>query len=163
MRLFRNVLGLAVVLLGTTHGAWAVDIASGTVAMGTTKVSIRHAWMVRGPDERDPQQTVLRIYLSSTDIGARIKACATIACADAALEDGAMVDFGDASHLAYAVRLNGARIQYSGGTDAEAFTLSTRTSDHLTGSLHIDDTGRGGAQVIADFDLALSRSFTSEP
>ncbi len=87
---------------------------------------MKYGWLVRGPDEMDPSRTVLRIYLSSVDVGAKIKACKTLSCADNALEDGAMVDFSDARHLAYAVRLNGERLQYSGGTNGEAFTLSTR-------------------------------------
>ena len=115
--------------------------------------------MVRGPDEMEAGRTVLRIYLSSADIGAKIKACKTLSCADNALEDGAMVDYGDARHLAYAVRLDGERVQYSGGTDPDAFTLSTNKPDHLAGKLHIDDGAAGGAKIDATFGVELSNSF----
>jgi hypothetical protein len=131
------------------------------VAFKTFTSDARYATLVRGPDEMDESRTVLRIYLSSADIGAKIKACKTLSCADKALEDGAMVDFGDGRHLAYAVRLNGARAQYSGGTDADAFELTTTQPDHLAGKVHIDDSAAGGAKVDAQFDLTLSSTFTS--
>ncbi len=71
-----------------------------------------------------------------------------------------MVDFGDASHLAYAVRLDGGRTQYSGGTTPDAFVLSTNKPDHLAGKVHIDDAASGGAKVDAQFDLGLATTFT---
>lgn len=148
-------------LLTASLPARAADSAAGSVAMGNATGSISHAVMVRGPDEMDPARQILRLYLSSSDIRAQVEACKDLACADAALQDGAMVDFGDARHLGYAVRLDGERVQYSGGTDAGAFALTTHTPDHLAGKLHIDDSGMGGARVDATFDLTVARTFTS--
>lgn len=139
----------------------AAGKAAGTLAFKSWSGVIKHAVLVRGPDEMEPEKNVLRLYLSTDDIGAKITACKTLSCADQALGDGAMVDFGDSRHLAYAVRLNGSRAQYSGGTDADAFELTTNTPDHLAGALHIDDSGAGGAKVDAEFDLTLSNSFGS--
>jgi len=152
---------LPAVLLATSVHALAADKAGGKIAFKTYSSDIKYAAIVRGPDEMDESRTVLRIYLSSADIGAKIKACKTLSCADKALEDGAMVDFSDARHLAYAVRLNGSRAQYSGGTDADAFTLTTSKPDQLAGKVHIDDSGAGGAKVDAQFDLTVSSTFTS--
>lgn len=149
----------AILLVGSMN-AMAADKASGTVAFKTWSSAVKYATLVRGPDEMDESRTVLRIYLSSADISATIKACKTLSCADAALTDGAMVDFGDARHLGYAVRLNGARAQYSGGTDADAFALTANKADHLAGKVHIDDAASGGAKVDAEFDLALAATFT---
>jgi opacity protein-like surface antigen len=151
----------SVLALAASTAALAADRASGTISFQGHAGAIKHAWMVRGPDEMDAARTVLRIYLSSADIGTKIKACKTLSCADNALEDGAMVDYGDARHLAYAVRLDGERVQYSGGTGADAFALSTNKPDHLAGKLHIDDSAAGGAKVDADFDLGLANTFTS--
>ncbi|MEO5625094.1 MAG: hypothetical protein ABIQ70_03670 [Dokdonella sp.] len=153
-----RVAAVAVLLMGSIQ-AFAADKASGTVAFKTWSSTIKFAVLVRGPDEMDESKTVLRIYLSSSDIGAKIKACKTLSCADAALTDGAMVDYGDARHLAYAVRLNGERAQYSGGTDAGAFALTTSKSDHLAGKAHIDDIASGGARVDTDFDLTLAVTY----
>jgi opacity protein-like surface antigen len=150
----------SMLLIGSMN-ALAADKVSGTVAFKTWTGAIKFAALVRGPDEMDESKSVLRIYLSSSDISAKIKACKTFSCADAALTDGAMVDFGDARHLGYAVRLNNERAQYSGGTDASAFALTANKSDHLAGKVHIDDAASGGAKVDADFDLALMTTFKS--
>ncbi len=151
-----SVLALAMLVSST---ASAADKVSGTAALKTFTAPLKFAYMVRSPDEMDPSQSILRIYLSSADIGVAIKACKTLSCADQALTDGAMVDYSDAEHLAYAVRLNGERAQYSGGTHGDAFTLTTNKPDHLAGKLQIDDSAMGGAKVDADFDLGLANTF----
>jgi hypothetical protein len=161
MMSLRNVLVVSAIWLATCALAFAGDSASGTITFKTGKCAVKYGWLVRGPDEMDPSKTVLRIYLSSVDVGAKIKACKTLSCADNALTDGAMVDFSDAQHLAYAVRLNGERLQYSGGTNGEAFTLTSSESNHLAGKLHIDDTAADGAKVDATFDLTLVNTFAS--
>ena len=158
---FRNILGVGATVLALSTIVLAADHASGTVKFKTYTGAVKYAWLVRGPDEMDPSKTVLRLYLSSADIGAKIKACKTLSCADGALQDGAMVDYSDARHLGYAVRLNGERVQYSGGTDGDAFKLSTNKPDHLVGKLHIDDSAVGGALIDADFDLTLVNTFKS--
>jgi hypothetical protein len=152
---------LSSILLVASSAVLAADKASGTVTLKTHSSAVKFGWLVRGPDEMDPSKTVLRMYLSSADIGAKIKACHTLSCADSALEDGAMVDFSDARHLGYALRVNGGLSQYSGGTDAQAFTLSTNKPDHLAGKVHIDDAAVGGGKVDAEFDLMLANTFRS--
>jgi hypothetical protein len=147
--------------LVTSTLALAGDSASGTVSFQAAQGAVKYGFLVRGPDEMDPSKTVLRLYLSNADIGARVKTAKTFSDADNALEDGAMVDFGDARHLGYAIRLNGERVQYSGGTDPEAFKLTTNKPDHLAGKVHIDDSASGGAKVDATFDLTLVKTFTS--
>jgi hypothetical protein len=155
----RYALLLASIVFAASAGALAADKASGRVTFKTYSTAVKYGWLVRGPDEMDPNKTVLRIYLSSVDIGAKIKACKTLSCADSALDDGAMIDFGDATHLGYALRLNGELVQYSGGTTAQAFTLSTNQPDHLVGKLHVDDSAVGGGKIDAEFDLTLTRTF----
>ena len=152
---------MSVPLLATSTLALAGDSASGTVSFKPANGTVKYGFLVRGPDEMDPSQTVLRLYLSSVDIGAKVKAAKTFSNANNALEDGVMVDFSDARHLAYAVRLNHELVQYSGGTDGEAFKLTTNKPDHLAGKVHIDDTASGGAKVDATFDLTLVKTFTS--
>lgn len=158
---YRSLLTSAMLLSLAAAAAHAADKAGGTVAFKTYSSAVKYAYLVRSPHEFIPNQTIARIYLSSADIGAKIKACQTLSCADHALADGAMVDFGDASHLDYALRLNGERAQYSGATDASAFTLSTNKPDHLAGKLHIDDSAAGGGKIDADFDLTLANTFKS--
>ncbi len=161
MKSLRNILVVSALWLATSPVALAGDSASGAISFKAAKGTVKYGFLVRGPDEMDPSKTVLRLYLSSADIGAKVKAAKTFSDADNALEDGAMVDFGDARHLAYAIRLNHELVQYSGGTDQEAFKLSTNKPDHLAGKLQIDDTASGGAKVNASFDLTLVKTFTS--
>ncbi len=161
MLLLRNVVASTAMLLAISTLAWAADKVSGSITLKTTVGAVKYVFLVRGPDEMNAGKTLLRIYLSSADIGAKIKACKTLHCADATLEDGAMVDFSDAHHLNYSLKLNGQRTQYSGATNGEAFTLATHTADHLVGKLHIDDRAADGAKIDADFDLTLANTFTA--
>jgi hypothetical protein len=139
--------------------AIAADHGTGSIVLNKKTAAIQHAALVRGPDEMQPSRSILRLYLSTADMSGKIKACKTLSCADQALEDGATVDYGDAPHLAYWIHVNGGLAQYSGGTDASAFTLTTNQPDHLAGKLHIDDTSMGGAKVDADFDLTVINTF----
>ncbi len=149
----------ALMLAAACANAAAADHASGSITVGKHSATVKSAVLVRGPDEMNAGKTLLRLYLSSADVSAAIKACKTLSCADGALTDGAAVDFSDAPHLGYWVTLNGGLAQYSGGTRAEAFSLSTKTADHLAGKLHIDDAAMGGAKIDADFDAAVANTF----
>ncbi|HEV7492052.1 MAG TPA: hypothetical protein VGO25_14705 [Rhodanobacteraceae bacterium] len=156
----RNILrGSAFSFAFVCVAAIAADQGSGSIVLSKKTAAIQHAALVRGPNEMDPSHSILRLYLSTTDMSDKIKACKTLSCADQSLADGATVDFGDARHLAYWVRVNGGLAQYSGGTDASAFALTTNTPDHLAGKLHIDDTAMGGAKIEANFDLTLINTF----
>jgi len=149
----------ALLIAAACTSALAADQGSGSVAVGKHSAAIKHATLVRGPDEMNAGKTLLRLYLSSADISAAVKACKTLSCADGALSDGAAVDFSDASHLGYWATLNGGLAQYSGGTSADAFSLSTKAADHLAGKLHIDDAAMGGAKIDADFDATVANTF----
>jgi opacity protein-like surface antigen len=161
MKSLRNLLFVSVIWIAASALALAGDSASGAVSFKDAKGTVKYGFLVRGPDDMDPSKTVLRLYLSSVDIGAKVKAAKTFSDADNALNDGAMVDFSDARHLGYAVRLNHELVQYSGGTDGEAFKLTTNKPDHLAGKVHIDDTASGGAKMDATFDLTLVKTFAS--
>lgn len=139
--------------------AQAADGASGTVTLGKHEVRIAHVVMVRGPDEMDESRSILRLYFSPDDLGAKIKACKTLSCADQTLGDGASVDYADSPHLGYWVRLNGGFAQNSGGTGPDAFALGTSAPDHLAGELHVDATSMGGPRIDARFDAALAATF----
>ena len=139
--------------------ASAADHAKGTIALGKASAAIERVVLVRGPDEMDQSRTVLRLYFSPEDIGAKVKACKTLSCADHALGDGAAVDYGDVPHLGYWVRLRGGLVQSSGGTDAGAFALSAHAADHLAGKLHVDDTQVGGPKIDVEFDAMLAATF----
>jgi len=161
MKFLTQTVGTIVMVLQlvAANAAHAADKTNGTASFKSYSSTLKYGWLVRGPEQMDESKSTLRLFLSSTDIGAKIKACTTLSCANLALEDGAMVDYSDARHLGYAVKLNGQRVQYSGGTDGEAFKLTINTPNHLAGTLRIDDSAVGGAKVNVDFDLTLMNTF----
>ncbi len=159
MKFLTQIVGVFALHLLVANAAFAADSASGTASFKSFSSTLKYGWLVRGPDAMDESKTTLRLFLSSSDIGAKIKACTTLSCANLALEDGAMVDYSDARHLGYAVKLNGQRVQYSGGTDGAAFKLTINTPDRLAGTLRVDDSAAGGARVNVDFDLTRMNTF----
>ncbi len=159
MKFLTQIIGVSMLHLLAANAAIAADTANGTAGFKSYSSELKFGWLVRSSDEIDASKIKVRLYFSSTDIGAKIKACTTLSCANLALEDGVKVDYSDARHLGYAVKLNGQRVQYSGGTDGEAFKLTINTPNHLAGTLHIDDSTTGGATVDADFDLTLMNTF----
>ena len=161
MKFLTQIVGVFALHLLVANAAFAADTASGTASFKSYSSALKYGWLVRSPDEMDASKIKLSLYFSSTDVGAKIKACATLSCANLALEDGAMVDYSDARHLGYAVKLNGQRVQYSGGTEGAAFKLTSNTPGRLVGRLRIDDSAAGGAKVDADFDLTLVNTFNS--
>lgn len=139
--------------------AFAADNTSGTASFKSYSSTLKYGWLVRSPDQMDASKITLRLFLSSADIGTKMMACTTLSCANLALEDGLQVEYSDARHLGYAVKLNAQRVQYSGGTDGGAFKLSINKPERLAGTLRIDDSAVGGAKVNVDFDLTLMNTF----
>ena len=77
---FHKIVCTAALLLAASAG-YAQDKASGTLNFKTWSGAVKFGWMVRSPDEMDASKSILRIYLSSADIGARIRACSALAIA----------------------------------------------------------------------------------
>jgi hypothetical protein len=133
--------------------------ASGSASFDKHAATFTFGWLVGAPDPFGHGKNIRRIYFASSDVGAKIAACDSLDCADALLVNGAFVDYGDPSYNAYWMTLNDGRVQYSGGADSAAFTLSTNQRDHLAGKVRIDDSGFGGGKLTAEFDLPLLKTF----
>ena len=140
-------------------GAPSPGHASGSATFDKHSVTFKYGWLVRGPDDFDHSKTILRIYLSGTDIGAKILACDSLSCIDESMFDGGFVNYSDATYNGYWVTLSGGHFQFSGGAEATAFTLTTKRPDHLAGKIHIDDSSFHGAKLDAEFDLPLLKTF----
>ena len=150
---------LAAVLAAFTHPA-AAEPAKGTVTQGGRTTTIQHAWLVVGPDPVDPKTTIRELVLSSTDIGAKIKACAKMSCVSGHVEDGMTVDIGG-PRLNFWVSLNGQRVQYSGTEAPAALAASVNDGKRLAGTLKIDKTQAGGSRIDVSFDAPLAKTFTA--
>jgi len=150
---------LAAVLAAFTLPA-AAEPAKGTVTQGGRTATIQHAWLVVGPDPVDPKTTIRELVLSSTDIGAKIKACAKMSCVSGHVEDGMTVDLSG-PRLNFWVSLNGQRVQYSGTEAPAALAASVNDGKRLAGTLKIDKTQAGGSKIDVSFDAPLAKTFTA--
>jgi hypothetical protein len=128
---------------------------TGTLTYKGQSVSLKYVWLVKGPDAFDPKVTLRHLIFSSADIGAKVAACKTMSCTDAALGSGMTIDVGAGPRLNYWVVLNDQRVQYSGTVRPDALKLTADTPTHLAGKLTIDDAAAGGAKVDAAFDTPL--------
>ncbi len=131
----------------------------GTLTYRTYSVTLKYAWLVKGPNERDPGKTIRRLILSADDIGAKLQACETLSCASGQVTEGMTVDFDAPPRLGYWLALNGQKVQYSFGAMPEAFKARVDKAEHLAGKLAFDDVAAGGPKVDVDFDLTLFKEF----
>jgi hypothetical protein len=142
-------------------------IAAGNQAKGTLmyqaySVTLKYAWLVKGPYERDPGKTIRRLILSANDIGAKLQACKTMSCAGGQVTEGMTVDFDTPPRLGYWVAVNGQKVQYSYGALPEAFVARANNAGRLAGKLAIDDVAAGGPKVDAEFDVTVFKEFKSD-
>ena len=127
--------------------------AKGTVVYKADTAAIKHVWLVKGPDAVDPKLTIRLLIFSVADIGAKVKACKTMRCLSADLDDGVTVELDAGPRLNYWVVLKGQRIQYSGTAKLETFKATANTPARVAGKLAIDDTKAGGGKIDIDFDV----------
>ncbi len=152
-------LGTAIVFAtAIASSAWAADTGSGSITYKGQAAALKYAWLVSGPSDMEPGKTVRRLVLSTTDIGAKLKACATFSCTDGSVTDGMTVDFTGGPRLLYWIAMNGQKVQYSGTAQPQTFT-GTNDPTHLAGALSIDDVSAGGPKIDAKFDVTLSKDF----
>ena len=136
--------------------------AKGTLTYQTYSVTLKYAWLVKGPYERDPGKTIRRLILSADDIGAKLQACKTMSCAGGQVTQGMTVDFDTPPRLDYWVAVNSQKVQYSYGAMPEAFVAGDNDAGHLAGKLTIDDFAAGGPKVDAEFDVTVFKEFKSD-
>ena len=173
-------LAVAALLMAATS-ACAADKVSGKVGYEPNSVAIKYGWLVQGPDINfdtgangdlyDPKNpTMLRIILSATDIGDKIKACVNLSCATGALTDGMYIDVSDTKvkiegkpvdDRFYEIRLTAGDTKFNSGTKSGNLKLSTKKSDHLAGSLHMLEFA-DNVKVDVDFDLTLVKVFKTQ-
>jgi hypothetical protein len=139
------------------------DASKGLLVYKTAKktfsMDLKYAFMIKGPDAFDGKKTIRRLIFSSKDISDKIKACGVMNCVDEYIE-GVQVDLDAAQRILYWISLDRQMTQYSGTAQLSAITLTTDTKDHLSGTLHIDDTLAGGPKINVVFDTSLKKAFT---
>lgn len=143
--------------------AATADPASGTIDYrskgGTIVVNVSNVYLVKGPDAASGK-TIRQLIFTSTDVAAKLQACASMMCVSGNVSEGMTVDFDAGPRLNYWVVGNGQKIQYSGtARPDESLKLSVDSADHLAGSLAIDDSAAGGPKVNVKFDATTVKQF----
>lgn len=138
------------------------DSVSGTLSYqskaGAINLVPKNVYLVKGPNSMDGK-VMRRLIFTPLDLGAKIKACATMSCSDSDLGEGLEVDLVAGPRMNYWFVGNGQKVQYSGTAKPETLTLTTDTPQRLAGKLVIDDSAAGGAKVNIDFDATLLKEF----
>jgi hypothetical protein len=119
------------------------------------KTTFAHAFLVKGPDGVDVTKVLRRVLLTNADIAAKLKACETMACIDAAFGSGLQVDWDAGPRLLYWLTLNDHSVQFSGTADPKAFTPRELQDTRIAGRLTFDATFAGGPNVDVEFDAPL--------
>ena len=153
------ILAAGVALISTAARA---DSVSGTVSYqsksGPIVVNVKNVYLVTGPDAM-AGKSIRRLIFTSADLGAKVKACATMSCSDNDLREGLEVNLDTGPRLNYWFVGNDQRVQYSGSAQPATLKLATDTPQRLAGQLTIDDSAAGGAKVSIDFDATMLKEF----
>ena len=156
-RLFAVAVGAALAIAPLLAAA---SDAKGTLAYKTRTADLKYAYLVKGPDAVS-KQTIRRLILSATDLGAKIAACKTMSCTDSDLNEGLSVNFDSGPRLNYWMVLNGQKIQYSGTLKPEVLKTTANDAKRIAGKLTFDDAGAGGPKVDIEFDATLTKEVTA--
>lgn len=154
----RAILASAGAFVALAGPAFA-EPAKGTVTQAGRSATIRHAWLVVGPDAVDPKTTVRRVVLSANDIGEKLRACATMSCADGSVTDGMTVDLDAGPRLDFWVSLDGQRVQYSGTEPKASLAATANDGKRVAGTLKIDKSKASGPVVDVSFDAPLAKTY----
>ena len=121
----------------------------------TLTATLKHAYLLKGPDVIDPTRIVRRLYLTSTDIGSALKACSSLSCADGNVTEGMTLDLDSDQRFGYWVALKNGTVQYSGTAKKETLEASVNAPERVTGTFRADDTTAGGPKVEVKFDASV--------
>ncbi|MEO8848538.1 MAG: hypothetical protein ABI440_07915 [Casimicrobiaceae bacterium] len=158
-------LAAAVALFPLFPATAAADTASGTInyqsKAGAVVVNVGNVYLIKGPNAFG-DKTIRRLIFTSADLGAKLKACASMMCATGNVQEGMTIDFdGGGPRLDYWVVGNHQKIQASGGAKPEeTLKLTADTAQRLAGTLNIDDSASGGPKVNVKFDATLSNQYS---
>lgn len=139
----------------------AADSVKGSIIYkgktGEHRATIAHVFYVTGPDSFDPKKTGRLLIFSAQDLGEKIRACATMSCADRLLTEGFTIGFDTAPFLQFWATLANGKVQTSGPADVKAFTRTTDTPDRVAGTIRFNSFG---AAVDVEFDATRVKAFS---
>lgn len=139
----------------------ATDNAKGTLVHKNRTVTLRYAYLIKGPDAIDTNTIIRRLILSEQDIGVKIQNCKTMSCADNQVTEGIIVDLISGPRIGYWMAIKDGLVQHSGTLKPVVLKTSFNDAKRLVGKLSFDDTSAGGPKVEAGFDSSMLKEFTS--
>jgi hypothetical protein len=151
---------LAMTLMVATSVLAAGDDAKGTIVYKSRTTTVKHAYLVKGPDAVS-KQPIRRLILSTTDIGAKIAACKSMSCSDSDLGDGLSVNFDGSARFYYWMVQNDQLVQYSGTEPIASLATKVDDAKRFAGTLRFDKTGAGGPKVDIEFDATLVKEVSA--
>jgi hypothetical protein len=92
-------------------------------------------------------------------MGAKIRGCQAMSCADGEVTEGLVVDMGAGPRLNYWMALNDQKVQHSGTRPPASLKTSADDPKRLAGKLSFDDSGASGPKVDVEFDAMLVKEF----
>ena len=156
-RTFRiATVGLFAFALSTT--SIAAREGKGTVTLQSKKgpivVKVAHAYLMKGPDMVSGK-TIRRIVLSSADVSAALKSCASMSCSDGGIGAGLTIDLDAGPRINYWAVGSDQLVQHSGTAALESIKLTTNSPERVAGSWDLDASGSGGPVIKVLFDASL--------
>jgi hypothetical protein len=149
---------LLATLLAAAPAAPAAEVR-GTLRYENVTKDFKHGYFLRGPETVESSTIIKRLIFATDDIGATLRACATMSCAQGKVTDGLIVDSGAGPQLRYSLVLKDGIVQTSGTAPTDSLTLTADAPSKLAGKLKFDATSQGGPTVDMDFDLPLLTEF----
>jgi len=157
----RIALCAALALVGVA--AAAADNAKGTASYqgrsGSIVVTVKHVYLVKGPDAMTGK-IIRRLVLSSEDVSAKLLGCATMMCSDGDIGEGMTLDLDGESRLNYWFVGNNQLVQYSGTADPASLKLTADTPQRVAGKWDLDAQAAGGPKVDVEFDATLIKELS---
>ena len=161
----RTTIAVALVMV---MGLWWCGVAFAGEAKGTlthkakgkeVTVDLKHAYLITGPDDMEPDKIIRRLVFSTNDIGAKILSCQSMSCASGLITEGLAVDLVSGPRFMYWLSINDGLVQYSGTTKPANLQATIDQPGKLAGKLSFDDSAAGGPRVNIDFDTVLVKEF----
>lgn len=135
--------------------------ANGTITLKDKTVDIKYAYLVKAPDNFEPEKTVSTVILTPTDISDKIEACDSASCATALTEGMTLgrEDFGSTTRVVYWVVADDGMKQFSGNESLSSLELSSDTEEKMAGKFSVDTSAIDGPAINVEFDAPLTKEF----
>lgn len=135
--------------------------AKGTLSYKGTTVTLKHAYLVKGPDAVDTKTIIRCLIFSTADLEGKIKACKTMSCAVGEVTEGMTVELDGGPRLNYWVALKNGLLQFSGTEKIAALKTRTDGPGKLAGTLSLNATSTDRPKVEVDFDVVMLKEFAA--